>query len=135
MQFEDPNFEGAVRAYLAIPTETPVLSTDVEFLTTFSAQNSMIGSIRGIEYFKALNTLILYGNSISDITPLSGLLDLKYLDLNNNNISDITALVINSQSGGIGAGATVYLQLNPLSSQAINTDIPILNGAGAAVFW
>jgi len=50
--------------------------------------------------------------------------------LSDNNISDLSPLVANS---GLAAGDTVNLVGNPLSQQAINSDIPALEGRGVTV--
>ncbi|TKJ34979.1 MAG: hypothetical protein CEE38_16085 [Planctomycetes bacterium B3_Pla] len=110
--------------------------------------------IRDISALSGLSDLVLLylnGNSISDIIPLSGLTDLVWLDLRvndiqiiplsgltnlevlrlgHNNISHIGTLVANP---GINAGDYVSLRANPLSDQAIDTDIPTLQDRGVHV--
>lgn len=51
-----------------------------------------IKSIYGIEQFTGLTFLILSSNQISDISPLSGLIELRRLLLPMNQITDITPL-------------------------------------------
>ena len=72
-------------------------------------------------------------NQISDISALSALLWAGYLDLSFNQISDISALF--SQSGWLGwlGATTVVLAGNPLSEEAIDVQIPSLEGRGAYV--
>ncbi len=66
---------------------------------------------------------------------MSGLTNLTYLDLWQNSISDITALVDNCDAGGLGSGDEVYLQTNPLSTQATDVDIPYLESNGVTVSY
>ena len=70
------------------------------------------------------------GNSISDISPLAGLTNLRQLTLANNNISDIAPLVDNE---GLGKGDLVWVPGNPLSAVSINTHIPALRERGVRV--
>ena len=53
-----------------------------------------ITSLSGLEPFTALRTvtLVAQGNSISDVTPLAGLNELRWVELEGNNISDISPL-------------------------------------------
>ncbi len=77
-----------------------------------------------------LESLLLANNQIIDISAVAGLTNLNILNLSINQISGISALVTNA---GIGSGDTVYLQCNPLSLQALLTDIPTLEARGAEV--
>ena len=77
-----------------------------------------------------MEVLGLSENSISDITPLSGLTSLRGLWLDKNNISDLSPLVDNT---GLSRGDVVDVRDNPLSDTSINTHIPTLEGAGVQV--
>jgi hypothetical protein len=92
--------------------------------------NNSISNIAPLAGLVDLERIILSSNSISNISSLSSLTNLHILHLSDNNISDLSPLVANS---GLAAGDTVYLVGNPLSQQAINTDIPALEGRGVTV--
>ena len=77
-----------------------------------------------------LEELDLSGNSISDLSPLSELTNLAQLWLYDNHIHDIQPLVDNE---GLGAGDWVWLMDNPLSNEAIDTDIVTLEARGVNV--
>ncbi len=77
-----------------------------------------------------LRGLILAHNQISDISALSGLHDLHIVYLEGNQISDLTPLIDNS---GFAATDTLSVVDNPLSAQALNTDIPALEARGVFV--
>ncbi|MCX8093267.1 MAG: leucine-rich repeat domain-containing protein, partial [Candidatus Goldbacteria bacterium] len=94
-----------------------------------------ISDINPLSALSNLHELLLASNNISDISPLSGLSNLLGLNLSSNDISDITALVTNCNAGGLGLGDYVYLYNNPLSSQAINTDIPYLQSKGVYIAY
>src|SRR5690606_10845868 len=59
--------------------------------------------------------------------PLASLVNLDDLDLSFNNIRETGALLANP---GLGAGDTLWLELNPLSPRALCEDIPILETRG-----
>lgn len=71
-------------------------------------------------------------NQIDDISPLSKLTNLQWLDLRYNKISDISHLVNNL---GIGRGDEVDLRGNPLSDEAYGVHIPALRKRGANILF
>jgi len=77
-------------------------------------------------------------NRISDLSPLAGLTNLQYLLLRQDWVTDISALVANSEAGGLGPGDSVYLEYNVLSlsegSKAM-TDIQTLISNGVFVAY
>ncbi len=103
-------------------------------LTDLSLSYNNISNISELSGLTNLTSLSLYNNSISNISALSGLMNLTYLYLWDNSISDISALVDNCDAGGLGSGDDVYLQTNPLSTQATDVDIPYLESNGVAVY-
>ena len=71
-----------------------------------------------------------YTNSITDISAVSHLTNLKLLDLTNNSITDISPLVSNN---GLGQGDEVHVRGNPLNAVSLNTHIPELQSRGVDV--
>jgi hypothetical protein len=130
--FPDPNLDNAVRSAIGKPTGI-IYSTDLYSLTTLNAFGSGISDLTGLDQCTSLVILSLYNNSITSIAPLAGLTSLNYVDLNSNQVADITALVQNADAGGLTSGAQVILNNNPLSAQALNTDIPYLQSKGVVV--
>jgi len=80
----------------------------------------------------SLAELYLWDNQISDISALASLTSLTELDLHSNQISDILPLV---QNAGLGAGDTVDLKSNPLSSDSITIYMPQLQERGVTVSY
>lgn len=72
-----------------------------------------------------------YGN-FSDITPLTSLTNLYYLDLQGNAISDIAPLLDNP---GIGSGDQINLTCNPLSNESYDVYIPELENKGVTITY
>jgi len=67
-----------------------------------------------------MTKLWLSENQISDIVPLSFLINLIALDLNKNQISDISGLVGNS---GLGAEDKIWLEHNNLDLSESSEDM------------
>ncbi|MCG9132796.1 leucine-rich repeat domain-containing protein [Candidatus Poribacteria bacterium] len=86
-----------------------------------------ISDVSPISGLTKLTTLHLYGNTITDIAPLSGLTQLRMLHLSNNNISDVSALT------GLARLAHLNVERNPLSYASIHTHIPALQAKGVEV--
>lgn len=102
----DPGLETAIRDYLNMPTG-PIRDIDLELIVILSAGYMDITDLTGLEYCDYLGYVYLSNNNISDISALSGL---SYLE-------------------------EVFLWNNPLSYEAINTDIPALQSRGVEVYF
>ena len=85
----DPALREVVSEQLDIENFTP---TDMLHLHNLTAVGWNIVELKGLEYAKNLGFLNLGGNSISDITPLSGLTHLEFLGLWSNQIKDVSPL-------------------------------------------
>ena len=128
--FPDEGLDAAVRDALAQPTG-PLFASVVATITELDAEDRGIVNLTGIGSLTSCQTLNLANNELSSVALLSGMTSLNDLDLRNNQISDIAALVSNS---GLGAGDVVDLTGNPLSEQALTTQIPALRNRGVTVF-
>ena len=127
--FQDSNLEAVVRDSISKP-EGDILLSDISELTALKTTPNLIASLDGIENLISLTYLHLYGNQISDLSPLSNLTALTGLGLNENQISDLSPLVANR---GLGPGDTIHLRNNPLSADALTTQIPALEARGVWV--
>ena len=100
----DPNLRAAIAEEIGLPPNTPILRGHLENLTVLDARNSNISDLTGLETATNLRILdlgskyvegenrALNSNSVSDISPLSGLTYLGWLYLGDNNVSDISAV-------------------------------------------
>jgi Leucine-rich repeat (LRR) protein len=100
-------------------------------LTWLWLAHNQISDISPLAGLTSLTILWLHDNQISDIAPLAGLTSLTELGLHSNHISDIFPLVENP---GLSTGDAVNLEMNPLSSDSINTYIPELEARGVTVY-
>ncbi len=88
----DPNLRAAVREALDIPDDILLTQSDMERLTALSAEARQITSLGGLEYATHLTNALLEGNPISDSSPLTGLVQLRVLNMAGCQISDIRPL-------------------------------------------
>ena len=83
IHFGDVRLENIVRDKIG-KNIGPIMRSDVENITVFTARVEGIYSVEGLQYFTSLEELDLYGNRISDLTPISSLISLKKLNLGKN---------------------------------------------------
>ena len=90
----DTNLAAAIRAYTRLPPNADITTdTMVRLTRIWPASEDPITDITGLEHATNLVTLSLYGqNKITDFSFLSGLRELKYLELSGTGISDISVL-------------------------------------------
>ena len=88
----DTTLRRAIENALNKPANTPITQGDMKALTSLEVIFQSITELTGLEYATNLKTLFLYNNTISDISPLQHLINLEMLALSNNTISDISPL-------------------------------------------
>ena len=98
----DPNLRAAVENAIGVASGTPIFSVEMVRLTHLTARNANISDLTGLEHATHLKSLWLDGeevgnrflnsNSVSDLSPLVGLIHLEELDLWENSVSDISTL-------------------------------------------
>jgi hypothetical protein len=136
LTFPDPAFEEAVRFHIDKPTGN-ILAADVSTVYAFShaatslqPDNEPIQNIEGIQHLTTLQEVSLFGNQISDLSPLVPLKDGMFvLILGANQISDISVLL------DFPVLQHVMLLGNPLSEEAISVHIPMLQDRGVSVVY
>ena len=88
----DPNLERAIREELGLPVEKPITQLVMNQLTHLRASQRQISILTGLEHAVNLKMLSLWGNPISDISPISGLVQLQSLDFGGCHITDISPI-------------------------------------------
>ena len=101
--FNDRFLEDVIRAKIKKSLGSVYVS-DVAQITSLTARVEGIRNIEVLRYFTSLEVLDLYGNRISDLSPLSDLTNLKELDISRNYVGFL------DKTGGTG------MNLQPLSS-------------------
>ncbi len=99
----DSNLRAAIEVGLNKRAGAPITVDDMATLNQLTAKNANISDLTGLEFATNLAELDFSGevvedswrnsNSISDLSPLAGLVNLKVLDVYSNSVSDISALV------------------------------------------
>ena len=88
----DAALRQAVRETLKLPAHHLLAPEDLQHLTTLDVRYKGIVDLIGLEHATDLQALVLIGNKIRDISPLSGLTGLAFVDLGENQISDLRPL-------------------------------------------
>ena len=125
----DPNLRAAIETTLGKAAGAPITTDEVATLTRLEAQNANISDLTGLEHATDLTFLDLgaervetegryiNNNSVSDLSPLAGLINLKWLRISGNSISDISPV----------AGLTNLIDLELWNNSNIS-DISSLSG-------
>ena len=98
----DTNLRAAIEAVIG---EEGVM----DLLTRLNVENTGITNLTGLEHAIYLEGLYLWRNSVSDLSPLTGLTNLRELYLRSNQISDISPLT------GLTNLKTLFLHSNNIS--------------------
>ena len=137
----DLNLRAVIENALGKTSGDTITGSDMASLTELFAPNANISNLTGLEGATNLRKLHLgteyleeeryiNSNSVSDLSPLTGLTNLTGLWLDGNNITDISPLVANT---GLGSGNRVDVSENPLSYGSIYAHIPIIQSRGVEI--
>lgn len=139
--FEDPNFEKAVRDNIKKP-EGNIYKSDVESVSFLSmgsyptnTPSTKVNSLEGIQYFINLEELFInVNNTISDLTPIENLINLKEIIVYESNISDLTPLknLINLQD--IRISNSTIADIKPLEGLVNLKELHLINNNIANIF-
>ena len=145
----DVNLRAKIAETLNKPKNATLNAGDLSALTRLDARNANIQNLTGIEYAHNLNFLnlgaeyiegkgVVNSNTVSDLQPLSGLINLHTLQLQRNNIRDIsalsalinlTSLYLHSNNNSDISALSALINLHELWLQSNNiSDISALSG-------
>ena len=90
----DPNLRAAIAEELGKSHNAPITVADMERIDELVAKYMDIRDLTGLQFATNATRLYVDGNSISDLSPLAGLINLKWLKLDDNHssLSDISPL-------------------------------------------
>jgi len=114
VDFVDPNLKAAVESVLKVYDPSPA---DMLGLTSLNLSNRGVADLTGLQHATNLQWLWIRWNSITDFSPLSGLINLQHLDAHDN-----PGLVDISPLSGLVSLQTLVLRWNDI------TDISPLSG-------
>ena len=79
--FNDENLKTCILDFLEKPYDSDIYVDDIIDIVELNLSEKNIESISGLEYFLSLESLSLYSNHITDLSPLRRLINLKKLYL------------------------------------------------------
>ncbi len=88
----DPNLRTAVRESIDLPNGAPITRDAMLQLIKLRPGSRGIENLSGVEFAKNLRELSIWGNPITDLSPIAGLTKLELLYMWGTPISDITPL-------------------------------------------
>ena len=88
----DPNLRAVIATALGKPQSASIVRGAMATLTRLEASKAGINNLTGLEGSTNLTSLNLWGNNISDISPVAELTKLKLLELGENDISNIAVV-------------------------------------------
>ena len=111
----DPNLRAAIEEQLGKAQGTPITQAEMQTLTQLDARKRGIQDLIGIKFATNLEDLYLFGNEISDISPLAQLKSLGHLYLSENEISDISPLAQLSELRDLSLADNQISDFSPLA--------------------
>ncbi|MDT8716134.1 leucine-rich repeat domain-containing protein [Clostridium sp. 19966] len=111
----DPNLESAVRSRLN-KSSGDITDWDMKQLTTLSASNDGISSLKGLEYAVNLKQLDVSNNKIASLEPLKGLTKLIGLNLDSNRINDLYPIKNLTSLQELSVDSNGISDANPISN-------------------
>ncbi len=90
--FKDPFLLKAVRQQLGKAASEPVYYSEAVGVKSLQLRVKGILRVDDLKYFESLEILNLYGNKISDLTPLASLKNLKTLNVSKNSVKSLEPL-------------------------------------------
>lgn len=132
VEFSDSSLEAAVRKALNRPSG-PLYKSEVNDIQKLEAAGKGIQNLKGIENLTSLTYLDLGRkwedggwnyNIIEDLSPITNLININYLDLSGNKIENIEPLIKNN---GITSGDYINLRYNNLNLDGENPTIKNIN--------
>ena len=92
INFYSAELDSAIRVQLGIAATEPIVEEMTDTITTLDLQGLEISDIRDLVYFPSLENLNLAYNGIRDISPLTGLRNLRYLNIQSNFLETVDLL-------------------------------------------
>ncbi len=111
----DPNFRAAIEEVLGKTPGDVITTEDMATLTELNAEAMGIRNITGLEFATNLEELIIAGNSLSDLSPLTKLVTLKLLEFSGESLSDLSPLADLINLERLGFWNTSVSDLSPLA--------------------
>ena len=127
VRIPDPNLRAAIAEALGKSPNALITSEDIEKLINLNARSREIQDLTGLQFAINLQRLDLEGesNQISDISPIAGLTNLRFLRLAKNPISDISPVRGLTNLEELWLNDTSVSDLSPLAGLSNLKDLRI----------
>ncbi|MYF69738.1 MAG: hypothetical protein F4181_07070, partial [Proteobacteria bacterium] len=117
----DPVLRAIIEDELGLPPGTPIAAGDMASIDDIQMpwnglpSGERVRSLEGLQHAGSLHTLTLRHGDVSDLSPLSGLERLGWLDLSFNLISDVSPLVGMPSLRSVVLGGNAIADISPLA--------------------
>ena len=125
----DPNLRAEIEYQLKKGRGEPITVDEMATLTYVHEWDDDIEDLTGLEFAINIVEVSFFHNSISDISPLVGLTQLKYLDLGFNSISDISPLAGLTNLMELDLVRNPIMDISPLMGLTNLTDLSFSGNA------
>ena len=134
----DANLAAAIREALGLPTDAVITADAMLDLTELEARGKGIAALTGLEHAVNLTALALgstwvhggpHANPISDVSPLSALTQLTYLNLVGTDVLDVSPLSALTQLTTLNLASTDVSDVSPLAGLTQLTALNLFNTA------
>ena len=126
----DENLRSVIEEALGKARGDMITAEDMKTLTELDAENMGISKLTGLELATNLHRINLWGNEISDISPLTGLINLRSLTFVDNLISDISGLKGLINLTHLNLWDNPVSDLSPLTGLTGLSELSLANQAG-----
>ncbi len=111
----DPNLRAVIEEVLGKTPGDVITTEDIATLTQLNAEGMGVRNITGLEFATNLEELIIRGNPLTDLSPLTKLVTLKFLEFSGESLSDLSPLADLINLERLGFWNTSVSDLSPLA--------------------
>ncbi len=111
----DPNLRAAIAVALGKSPNAPITVEEMKGLRRFNLANRGVRDLTGLQFATNVTWLYLIDNQISDLSPLTGLIELSDLDFSDNPLSDLSPLKGLKNLISLGFSRTLVSDLSPIA--------------------
>ncbi|WP_172801278.1 HtaA domain-containing protein [Arcanobacterium phocae] len=111
----DPGLEKCIRSQYDVAHHLPITNKTMESIQSLKCAALNILSLEGLQYAKNLSSISFHQNSISDLSPLSGLQKLVDVTVSNNLLTSLRGLEKSPKIQQIDASGNYIEDVSPIN--------------------
>jgi len=127
VNFPDANLEQEIRDALNIPSPTPITQADMANLEWLQCGPGGIENLGGLESASNLWSLWVWGNDVSDLSPIAGLSSLLDANLSNCQIQELPSNHAWSSILSLSLSGNQISDISPLSNMTSLSGLSLSN--------